>query len=89
MRTYQVTRKLQVTIPKALAKEMHIRPGDAVIFEKAGSAVLVKKPGGQVSDRAELEKTVKVFAKDMVRVREYVTTAERAIAANLSRRIGS
>jgi AbrB family looped-hinge helix DNA binding protein len=89
MRSYQVTRKLQVTIPKALAKELRIRPGDTVIFEKAGNAVLVKKPGRQVGDRAELEKTVKVFAKDMVRVGKYVTTAERAIAANLSRRIGS
>ena len=89
MRSYQVTRKLQVTIPKALAKELRIRPGDSVMFEKAGNAVLVKKPGPQVRDRAELEKTVKVFAKDMVRVGKYVTTAERAIAANLSRRIGS
>jgi AbrB family looped-hinge helix DNA binding protein len=89
MRSYQVTRKLQVTIPKALAKEMRIRPGDTVIFEKAGNAVLVKKPGRHVRDHAELEKAVKLFAKDMVRVRKYVTTAERAITANLSRRIGS
>ena len=89
MRSYQVTRKLQVTIPKALAKELRIRPGDTVIFEKAGNAVLVKKPGRQVGDRAELEKTVKVFAKDMVRVGKYVTTAERAIAANLSGHVGS
>ena len=65
MKAYQVTRKLQVTIPKALAQELRIRPGDTVVFEKAGKAVLVKKPGSHLSSHAELEKTVEAFARDM------------------------
>jgi hypothetical protein len=50
---------------------------------------LVKKPGKQARDHAELERTVEAFAKDMVKVGKYVKTAERAIAANLSRHVSS
>jgi AbrB family looped-hinge helix DNA binding protein len=89
MKTYHVTRKLQITIPRVLAKELRIRPGDTVVLQKAGNAVLVRKPGKQVKDRAELERTVDAFARDMVKVGKYVKTAERAIAANLSRHVGS
>ena len=88
MKTYHVTRKLQITIPKVLAKELRIRPGDTVVLQKAGNAVLVKKPGKQVRD-AELERTVEAFARDMVKIGKYVKTAERAIAANLSRHVSS
>jgi AbrB family looped-hinge helix DNA binding protein len=89
MKTYRVTRKLQITIPKVLSKELRIRPGDSVILQKAGNAVLVKKPGKQVKDHAELQRTVEAFARDMVKVEKYVKTAEGAIAANLSRHVGS
>ena len=87
MKSYQVTRKLQITIPKVLAKELQIRPGDTVIFQKAGNAVLVKKSKSQVKDRAELVKTVEAFVADMEKVGKYTAAAERAIAANLSRHI--
>jgi AbrB family looped-hinge helix DNA binding protein len=89
MKTYRVTRKLQITIPKVLSKELRIRPGDTVVLQKAGNAVLVKKAGKQVKDDAELERAVEAFARDMVKVERYVKTAERAIAANLSRHVGS
>jgi len=89
MKTYHVTRKLQITIPKILAKELRIKPGDVVVFQKAGNAVLVKKPGTQVRDRMKLEKTVEAFTRDMEKVGKYANTAERAIAANLSRHVGS
>jgi AbrB family looped-hinge helix DNA binding protein len=89
MKTYRVTRKLQITIPKVLSKELRIRPGDTVVLQKAGNAVLVKKTGKQVKDHAELERTVEAFARDMVKVEKYVKTAEGAIAANLSRHVGS
>jgi len=89
MRPYQVTRKLQITIPKVLAKELRIRSGDTVVFQKAGNAVLVKKSKSQVKDRADLVKTVEAFAADMEKVGRYMKAAERAIAANLSRHIGT
>jgi hypothetical protein len=37
----------------------------------------------------ELEKTVEAFARDMEKVGKYTNTAERAIAANLSRHVRS
>ncbi len=89
MKTYQVTRKLQVTIPKILAEELRIRHGDIVVFQKAGNAILVKKTGSQVRDQLELEETVEAFARDMKKVGKYTVTAQRAISANLSRCIGS
>jgi len=45
-----------MTIPNVLAKERRIRPGDTVVLQKAGNSVLVKKPGKQVKDHAELER---------------------------------
>jgi AbrB family looped-hinge helix DNA binding protein len=35
----KVTTKLQVTVPKAIADEYRIRPGDEVLWVKAGDAV--------------------------------------------------
>ncbi len=87
MKHYQVTRKLQITVPKVLAKELRIRPGDAVVFEKAGGAILVKKAEMQVRDYDELKRTVEALAEDMERVGRHVRVAERALAANLSRHI--
>jgi AbrB family looped-hinge helix DNA binding protein len=89
MKTYQVTRKLQITIPKIIAKELRIMPGDVVVFEKAGNAIMVKKSGTQVSNQMELEKAVSAFARDMEKIEKHVITAERAINANLSRHVGS
>lgn len=89
MKTYRVTRKLQITIPRILSKELRIRPGDTVVLQKAGNAVLVKKTGKQVRDDAELERTVEAFARDMAKVQRYVRGGERVINANLSRHVGS
>jgi AbrB family looped-hinge helix DNA binding protein len=87
MKTYHVTRKFQITIPKRLAKELRLNPGDTVVFQKAGNAVLVKKSRTQVRDRIELMNTVEAFARDMEKVGKHTVNAERAITANLSRHI--
>ncbi len=89
MKTYQVTRKFQITIPKILARELGIRPGDSVVIEKAGGAVVVKKAAAQVRDYPELKETVEALARDMEKIHKYVRSAERAVAENLSRHIGS
>jgi len=88
MRNYQVTRKLQITIPKVLAKELRIRAGDAVVFEKAGNALLVKKAGTQIRDYTELKETVEALAEDMEKVGKHIEMVERSIGANLSGHIG-
>jgi AbrB family looped-hinge helix DNA binding protein len=89
MRQYQVTRKLQVTIPKPIAKELHIRPGDAVVFEKAGRAMIVKKAAPRISDLKDMADAVEALARDMRKVGRYIGAAERSLDENLSRHIGS
>jgi bifunctional DNA-binding transcriptional regulator/antitoxin component of YhaV-PrlF toxin-antitoxin module len=89
MKHYQVTRKLQITVPQVLAKELRIRPGDAVVFEKVGRAMLMRKVGMQVRGYDELKQIVEALAEDMDKVGKHVRVAERALAANLSRHISS
>jgi AbrB family looped-hinge helix DNA binding protein len=89
MKQYQVTRKLQITIPKPIANELHIKPGDAVVFERTGKAVLVKKAAPRNADVKEMADAVRAFAKDMRRVEKYVKLAERSLNESLSRHIRS
>ena len=39
----KVTSKLQVTVPKALARQLGIRPGDEIEWEAAGETIRVTK----------------------------------------------
>ena len=89
MKQYQVTRKLQITIPKPIAKELHIRPGDAVVFERTGKAVLVKKATPRVDDPREMVDAVEALAQDMRRVGRFVRAAGAALDENLSGHIRS
>jgi len=89
MKQYQVTRKLQITIPKPIAKELHIRPGDAVVFERTGRAVLVRKAPPQVADVEDMMEAVATLARDMGKVGIHVRAAEKALDESLSRHIRS
>jgi len=89
MKQYQVTRKLQITIPKPIAEELHIRPGDAVVFERAGRAVLVKKASSRNDSVTDMAQAVKALAKDMKEVGRLMRAAERSLDENLSRHVGS
>jgi len=89
MRTYQVTRKMQITIPKKLAKKLSIEPGDAVVFDEVGGDVVVKKVGRTSKDYTELKRSIESFAQDIPKVRKYVKLAERSMVENLSRHIRS
>ena len=89
MKQYQVTRKLQITIPKPIAKELHIRPGDSVVFEKAGRAVLVKRASPRNDSVTDMAEAVEALAKDMRKVGRFMRTAERSLDEDLSRHIGS
>jgi len=89
MKQYQVTRKLQITIPKPIAKELRIRPGDAVVFERTGRAVLVKKASARVDDVREMADAVEAFARDLRKVGVYMRSAERSLDENISRYVGS
>ncbi len=78
-----------MTIPKKLAKRLSIGPGDAVVFDEVGGAVVVKKVGRTSKDFTELRRVVELFSEDIARVRKYVKFAERLMVENISGHVRS
>lgn len=87
MRQYQVTRKLQVTIPKKLAEKTGIRAGDSVVFEEAGGAITLRRAGRPEVDRERLLSAIDALASDMERVGPKVRGSEGALVEGLSRHV--
>ncbi|MGH9922072.1 MAG: AbrB/MazE/SpoVT family DNA-binding domain-containing protein [Nitrososphaerales archaeon] len=87
MKFYQVTRKLQVTIPKKIAQKTGIKPGDSVIFEERKDGIFVKKIAGMKEKPEELISVIQDFAADVARVRKHVREARDALNEDLSRNI--
>lgn len=66
----KVTSKLQITIPKALADEYGIAPGDHIEFQAAGQAIRIvpqKTPSGS---SLSLEERLRLFDAATARQRE-------------------
>jgi len=55
-----VTSKLQVTVPKAIAAQYRIRPGDEIDWVPAGDAIRVV-PAGQPSRVLDLQQRLRLF----------------------------
>jgi len=89
MKHYQVTKKLQVTIPKKLADKTGIRPGDSVVFEESGGAITLRRSGRARVNPDELRSIIDDLAKDMGKVGPKVKEAEGALIEDLSRRVSS
>jgi AbrB family looped-hinge helix DNA binding protein len=87
MKQYQVTKKLQVTIPKKLADKTGIRPGDSVVFEESGGAITLRRAGRGELDRERLKSVIEAMARDMEKVGPKVKEAERALLEDLSRHV--
>ncbi|MCA9424713.1 MAG: AbrB/MazE/SpoVT family DNA-binding domain-containing protein [Candidatus Omnitrophica bacterium] len=53
----KVTSKLQLTLPKSLAEECHIQPGDRVRCERVGDSILLSAETSRASEdiRTRLE----------------------------------
>jgi len=49
MRMAKVTSKYQVTVPRKIADEYHIRPGDNIDWMPAGESIRVVPPGKQAA----------------------------------------
>jgi len=75
----KVTSKLQVTVPKAIAEQYGIRPGDDIQWVPAGEAIRVVPPGRQRS-MGDLALRLKLFdaATDRQRVRQARPPRRRA-----------
>ena len=66
----KVTSKLQVTIPKAIAEQYGIKPGDEIEFRASGETIRIIPPGGRVADRLSVEERLRLFDEATARQRE-------------------
>lgn len=87
MRTYQVTRKFQVTIPKKIAEKVEIKPGDSVVFEELKDGIFIRKIGETKEKPEELISVIEDFTADVARVRRHIRKARGALIEDLSRNI--
>ena len=65
----KITSKLQVTIPKSIAEQYAMRPGDQIEFVPAGEVIRVLPPGGRRSI-PDVAMRLRVFDKATRRQRE-------------------
>jgi AbrB family looped-hinge helix DNA binding protein len=65
----KVTSKLQVTIPKLIADEYGIAPGDEVEFVSAGDSIRLIPARRRTSDSLSLEERLRLFDEDVARQR--------------------
>jgi AbrB family looped-hinge helix DNA binding protein len=76
----KVTSKLQVTIPKAIAIEYDIEPGDEIEFQPAGDTIRIVPPRRRNRPRLTLEERLRLFDEDTkyaeARARELKLPAE-------------
>jgi len=84
MKTYQVTRKLQVTIPKKIAEKIGIKPGDSVILEEGEDGIVIKKVREGKEKPEELISVIEDFATDVAKVRKRIKEAGEALNEGLS-----
>ncbi len=89
MKQYQVTKKLQVTIPKRLAEKAGIVPGDAVVFDEADGEITLRKAGRPRRTADDMRLALTEFASDLKRITPRIREAGRALNENLSRHIGT
>lgn len=66
----KVTSKLQLTLPKRIAEQYGIAPGDEVEFQPAGDVIHLIPSGRQVRARLSLEERLRLFDAATARQRE-------------------
>ncbi len=73
----KITSKLQVTVPKALAEQYHIRPGDEIRFEAAGDVIRVVPPAAGTSTAVlNVNERLELFDTATTRQRKRESLAE-------------
>ena len=79
MKQYQVTRKRQVTLPKNLAEKRGIKPGDKIVFEESGDALILRKSSPRKEKEEELNRiriAIRRYSQDIPTIRKSVKQAE-------------
>jgi AbrB family looped-hinge helix DNA binding protein len=67
----KVTSKLQLTLPKRIAEQFGIGPGDEVEFVPAGDVIHVVPPGRRLAPQLSLEERLRLFDASTQRQRAY------------------
>jgi bifunctional DNA-binding transcriptional regulator/antitoxin component of YhaV-PrlF toxin-antitoxin module len=57
----KITSKYQVTVPRAIALQYNIRPGDEIDWVAAGEVIRVVPPGKQLAERDDRESRLRLF----------------------------
>lgn len=76
----KVTSKLQVTIPKSLALQYSIQPGDSISFEAAGEIIRVLPPNAVTRPQLDRLMRLALFDAGTERQRARESRAERPAA---------
>ncbi len=72
MKAYAITPKGQVTIPVFIRKELNLKPGDKVLYEKTSRGVLLKPAKRNMLDDFGFLKGGPKPGKDLESIREDV-----------------
>ena len=90
MRQYQVTRKMQVTIPKRIAERTGIKPGDTVVFEETrDERIMIKKVSGSDVDVEMVLAALDNLAGDMSKIKSHISQARSGLIEGLSGHVDS
>ena len=73
----KVTSKLQVTIPKSIARQYSIRPGDSISFQAAGDVICVLPPEAVAPAQLDRRKRLALFDAGTQRQRARESRAKR------------
>jgi AbrB family looped-hinge helix DNA binding protein len=77
----KVTSKYQVTLPKAIADQYRIRPGDEISWTPSGDVIRVTPPG-KAPAPVDRESRLRLFDQATERIRQRAKTARRKRTTN-------
>jgi AbrB family looped-hinge helix DNA binding protein len=90
LKQYQVTRKLQVTIPKRIAERTGIKPGDSVVFEETmDERIMIKKVSGSDVDVDMVLTALDNLSGDMTKIKSHISQARTGLIEGLSGHVDS
>jgi AbrB family looped-hinge helix DNA binding protein len=89
VKQYQVTKKLQVTIPKKLAQRVGIVPGDSVAFDEVNGEITLRKVSQPHRSASEMTLALRGFASDLEKLAPRLKETKRALNENLSRHVSA
>ena len=79
----KVTSKLQLTLPKAIADQYKIRPGDDLEWLPAGEAIrVVKRDAAEAAEPATVKERLQLFDQATARQRKRAEFGKKRLAAS-------